>query len=408
MFSLWKEAAKAEEVWHKIERRELGAAPSISRSRQTAFSTATLAGALACGFLVLMARSDKSDQPQAPAMHGNAVAWTIATHFDAWSDPRDAIGSVLGNEHAKYLTEVAVGAGRYEWNFFRWNGHEQTWSNDQKYASGDLLADAAERIHDQGKKVVAIVDMYAPGLIASRPAIAAAGIDGVPSTEEVCFTELVEGEYGRKIAEMVAYLAQNYDIDAISITELEYQRFCYDRRCLDSFQQHTQEKDWPRLFLSETIDRNSEAIGEWRSRLLAQWLKKLANAAHGYGKKLYVDVPLHYRHLESEAKEAGLYYPYVLDVADAMVVWDYFYLDERSPKTSGEVARFLMKRYGAQKVIMSFGLWGADKPVDAEQLSEAVSYAIDGGATNLWITPNHLLNKQHWAALKQSLSGEKR
>lgn len=405
IYSIWKEIARAKEEWHKIERRELEMIRPVIPSRKMAFVTAALVVVLASGFIFSKSfRKNDSDRLIVPVSPLSISSFTLATHFDAWSDPKDAVRSVLESETASYVTQVAVGSGRYEWNFFRWKGHEDTWSNDQKFSASDLLEDATEKIHSEGKKVVVIVDMYAPKFISSEPKFAAIDIDAAPSTEQVCFTELVAGEYGKMITEMVTYLAKNYDIDAISITELEYHRYCYDARCLQLFRQETQRNDWPRTFFRNSIDRNAQIVQEWRSQLLSQWLAQLADSTHVYGKKFYVDVPVHYAQLENQAKESGLYYPYVLGVADGIVVWDYFYLEGRSPKTSRKVASFLTARFDPEKVIISHGLWGTSKPVSPDELSKAVLYAIEGGAMNLWITPNHLLTREHATHLMKSLT----
>ncbi len=405
LYSIWKEAAGASEEWHKIERRQFDEKRPAANRWRTALVAATLLCVVAGGSAVL--KSTIMAHPEETVIHVSPMdisSLTLATHFDAWTRPSDAITSVLESKTAGHVTQVAVGAGRYEWNFFRWKGHRDTWSNDQKVARGDLMTKAVQRIHAAGKRAVVIVDMFAPNYLKQHPEYAALDVDGVPSREQVCFTELVAGEYGKKITAMVSYLAENYDIDAISITELEYHRYCYDDRCLRSFQRLTERTGWPRKLFRNAIDREARLVEEWRSRLLATWLKQLTNSAHAYGKKLYVDVPVHFDRIENQAMESGLYYPYVLKVTDGIVAWDYFYLDGRSPKTCREVARFFTTRFDPNKVIISQGLWGTKKPVSPEELAQAVAYSISGGAMNLWITPNHLLTNAHTDALMKSLA----
>src|SRR5437879_10603981 len=50
---------------------------------------------------------------------------------------------------------------------------------------------------------------------------------------------LVDGDYGQQVIEMVSYLAQNYFVDAIELTELMYHSFCYNDRCLASYRKAT-------------------------------------------------------------------------------------------------------------------------------------------------------------------------
>jgi cellulose synthase/poly-beta-1,6-N-acetylglucosamine synthase-like glycosyltransferase len=332
--------------------------------------------------------------------HGVSIA--VATHFDAWERPEDAINSVVERSGIPALTTVGIEAGRTEWTFFKWQGHESSWSNDQKNSSHDLLEYAIGKFLRQGKHVVPILDVYAPGYIRRRPHTAAVDVDGKAGEEQVCFVELTDGEYGREIIAAATYLASHYEIDGVSLTEVEYSRFCYDDRCLQSFKTASGRKDWPRRFFSSTVDRENKEIGAWRSQRMAQFLQIIADSVHKYGKRFYVDVPVHLETMNTEGQLSGLFYPRLLKFVDALIVWDYFYLEGRAPSTSEDVARFFVSRYGAEKVIMSIGLWGSQHTVAPDELAEAVRSSIAGGAVRLWITPNHLMNDAHWNSLESA------
>ena len=202
---------------------------------------------------------------------------------------------------------------------------------------------------------------------------------------------------------MATYLASHYDLEGISVTELEYNRYCYDDRCLRSFAGSTVSRTWPHRFLSTAIDRENHDLGEWRSRRMAGFLEIIADSVHAYGKKLYVDVPVHEKALTLEGVHSGLSYPMLLKFTDALIVWDYFYLDGRSPSSSVDIAKFFTSRYDPERIIISIGLWGDSRPVSADELSEAVRYSILGGARHLWITPNHLMTDEHWRSLELAL-----
>ncbi len=407
VYSIYKEIRGAEERWEKITRREL---EQLGETRAIPFwhrrwtwaigGTTVLFLFLALG---LMLRRHHSAVALPPSGAQVPPVFAIATHFDAWPDPEQAIQSVLKRPYQEIINMVGVSAGRYEWNNFRWKGHEQTWSNDQKAAPYDLLTHAIQKFQAQGKKVVAIVDFYAPAYLKEHPEDAAVGVDGRVSTEQVCFTELVRGKYGRLLVEMITYLAKHYDLKAISLTELEYHRFCYDERCLKLFQERTGERGWPRTFFPRRIDKDHPKIARWRSQLMYEYLREIADSVHKYGKDLYVDVPVDWKRMDHEGIETGLYYPWVLRVADAIIVWDYFYLENRPPETSEEVARFFTERYGATRVILSLGLWGKSHPVSPEELATALYHSLQGGAQKLWITPNHLLTPQHWQRVLEVL-----
>jgi hypothetical protein len=214
--------------------------------------------------------------------------------------------------------------------------------------------------------------------------------------------ELTGGEYGKHLVAMATYLAQHYELEGISLTELEYNRYCYDERCKKSFEAESHTNGWPHKFLSSAIDKDARVLGGWRSRRMARFLKEIADSTHKYGKRLYVDVPVHEATLQTEGLQSGLYYPFLLEFTDALIIWDYFYLDGRPPSTSRDIAHFFSSRYDPDRIIISIGLWGVERPVNAEELSEAAQNALLGGARHIWVTPNHLLTDTHWRAFVQS------
>ena len=129
---------------------------------------------------------------------------------------------------------------------------------------------------------------------------------------------------------------------------------------------------------------------------MATFLHELADSVHAYGKKLYIDVPVEYDNLRDEGMLNGLSYPDLLNFADGLVIWDYFYLEGRSPEASQAVAKFYVDRYGPEKIIVSIGLWGKVKPLSPDELARAIRSARLGGARSIWLTPNHLITPDHW------------
>lgn len=399
--SLYLERTRSEETWGLQNRRRVDATPVSRRFNRGRVAVALSVLAVA-GAGIILTRISATERTT--AHRTSVVSVTVATHFDAWEDPARAVASLVENPRAVGLMNVVgVGAGRAEWNNFRWEGHPETWSNDQRSSASDLLEDAVNTFHRSGKGVVAIIDFYAPQFVNAHKDLAAIAADGTRSQEQICFIELVNGEYGRQIVAMATYLARHYEIEAIGLTELEYNRYCYDDRCLASFRSSTGQNDWPRRFLTSTVDRDDPAVGQWKSALMATFLKQIADSVHKYGKRLYVDVPVHLDELSTEGMASGLHYPYLLKFTDALVVWDYFYLDGRPAESSEDVARFFTTRYGSDRVVISIGLWGKKKPVRADGLAIAVQSSLNGGATALWITPSHLMTPAHWDSLHIAL-----
>jgi len=345
-------------------------------------------------------------RPVSNLMHaddGRVHDIAVATHFDGWHDWRSAISSILQNPAAFRLHTIGLSAGRVEWAHFKWQGHEQQWSSQQKKASVDMLGEALRDFKQHGFRTVAMVDLFSPQLIKHDPEKAATRFDGARSTDQICFTELVEGDYGRQVIEMVSYLARTYPVDSIALTEVGYHSFCFDDRCLRSFQASTGRANWPAKATASDLDREDATVWEWRSAKMEQFLEKVAAAAHAGNKQLIVDVPVSWADLSRRGKDSGLDYQRVLRHADQIVVWNYFGVEDRKPEVSRTVVEDLMRGFSSGRFYVSVGLWKSNGSIDPETLGHAMTYTLEGGVPNIWITPNELLSEAHWQVLSDTL-----
>jgi cellulose synthase/poly-beta-1,6-N-acetylglucosamine synthase-like glycosyltransferase len=410
--SVWKELLGRAERWEKIERLPEGA-----MGRRGGFSLVLMAVLLvgAVGAVRISHTSSVSPplpQPPVPRRPPSDMVWAddgrihdiaIATHFDGWQDWRIAITSVLQNPVAPRLHTIGISAGRVEWAHFRWQGHPTQWSSLQKRASVDMLGEAIRDFNKHGLRTVAMVDFYSPDLVKRSPEKAAIRFDGMRSTDQVCFSELVDGAYGQQIIEMVSYLSHNYPLDAIALTELGYYSFCFDDRCLRSYHDGTGQAAWPRKRLGGGIDRDDPSVWEWRSERMKLFLRKVADAAHSGGKRLIVDVPVSWKDLRRHGKDSGLDYARVLQNADQIVVWNYFGVEQKSPEVSQHVVEDLLQDFPPGKFFVSIGLWRPNGILDPQAFQKGLAYSMKSGAPNIWITPNELMSRAHWAAVDAAL-----
>ena len=128
----------------------------------------------------------------------------------------------------------------------------------------------------------------------------------------------------------------------------------------------------------------------------------------GDGKKeLYVDVPVSWKDLTLNGKEAGLDYSRVLRHADNIVVWNYFYLENLPASVSESISRYLAANFPANSFYVSLGLWGKKDPMDPQNFEDGLKNTLKGGATRVWITPDSLITDEHWNRLLPYLKGEK-
>jgi hypothetical protein len=289
---------------------------------------------------------------------------------------------------------VALGAGRLDWNYFKWEGHENFWSSDVRDTGIDFLAEDAARF-SQWAHVNAVVDVFAPRYIAEHPHAAAVSWLGERSGHLVSTTELVRGEFGSLFLHMLDYIAAHYPIDSVSITELSYYIEGYGDDDKAAYTAYTGRTDWPRNPLG-LVNIDDPSIGRWRSYEIGRFLEQAATVVHRYNKKLYVDVEVSWGHLSSESAERGQDYGTLLKYADGLVVWDYFGLSGYPPDYTGEIARSLRK-YGANRIIISIGLWSRrGEVISPVALQRAMQAALHSDIPNLWITPSLLLSEEHW------------
>lgn len=401
--SWWKEMRRAEEKWEKI--RRLG--PSPAPPRQWAFGASMVAVALAAAVATWtwMARERAAAPHSGPvALEGGGVArpafqLSLSTHFDAWPDWRDATRRLLDRPLVGMADLIGIGAGRAEWTYFRWAGHEERWSNHQKGEPRDLLLVAAREVHDRGFRVAAFIDLYAPGWIRAHPGTAAVQADGTPHPEQVSLAELAEGEFGRVVLEMIEFLAANYPIDAIDVTEAAYRHTSFGPADLASYRRASGRTDWPRDWRGR-VDVDDPTVWEWKCGLLESFVARAAESAHRHGKLLYLDVAASWKDLRRDGRDHGHDYARLLRHADHLVVWDYFALEGLPPTASRDLAERLAATLPAGRWTLSVGLWGpGGRVVAAADVAAALAASVAGGARRIWVTPFDQITPEHWDAI---------
>ncbi len=333
---------------------------------------------------------------QAPVSNGiHAIGLT----YPDYSTSRGTVAQIEQQLKAGGMNMVALNAGRVEWTYFKWAGHEANWSGAVKDTGIDFLAEDAARF-GQWAHVDAMIDVLSPTYIQAHPEKAAINALGQASPNLVSTTEMVNGEFSQMLLGMVEYIAANYPVNSISITELQYRVDGYGPDDTASYLAYTGRTDWPRLS-DGTINIDDVSIGNWRSYMIGTLLNKATAIAHRYGKQLYMDVTLNVNNLALMANNKGQNYNIMLANADRIIVWGYFAEDGYAPQTFTNVAQFLSK-FGQDRVILSIGLWGQNNQTAlAGDVQIAIQSAQQGGMPNVWITPYSLTTATHWAVLDQ-------
>ena len=396
-YSWYKELSGAEERWDKIERRRVFTAV---RSRWEY---------IAIGVLLIVTSSFGTYYyvtavKYAPPKYRAEFNLGLSTHFDAWGDWRKSISNIQDRPDVNLARVIGVSAGRPEWAYFKWRGREDNWSNHQRGAKEDLVERATAAFHKSGFKVAAFIDIYGPKYIKEHPGSGAVGFDGKVNTEQLGFMEIVGGEYGALIIEMIEYLCKNYDIDIVNLTEMPYYSYSYNDKDLRSYRAFTRRAGWPRTS-NGMIDRDDPSIGEWRSAMMEKYISRAATAAHRYGKELYVDVPVSWSDFSKNGRESGLDYKRVLKHADNIVVWNYFFLENLPASVSEDLSKYMSANFPPNSYYISLGLWGKKGVMSPRDLSEGIRLTIKGGSRRIWITPDSMLTDDHWRELMKLLKG---
>ncbi len=325
----------------------------------------------------------------------------VSIHFEHWPDWRDAFRVLLAQSRVRHVTRVGISAGRADWTFYRSTHDRDSWSDIQRTQTGHMVEIAADEFSERGICTTAVLDVFAPRYLQSRPQYAALDMRGRRSEQIVCSTSLAEGEYGRILTDAFEALAASTSADSLAVTNLHYGWQCFCRRCFLQFRESAWCSDWPRL-TNGAIDLLNPEIGTWRSRQVARVLSRLSSAARVHGKRMLFDAKISRDDLTRNSRENGQDYALLRPNVDELVVWDHFALDGRAPSQSMETARYLGKELGADDYWHGVGLWHPNAfALDAQQMRLGLLSALRGGARRLWIAPSDYLSPLHWQQLDE-------
>lgn len=312
---------------------------------------------------------------------------------------RPELAAFSAELRARGVNMVGLTAGRLDWTYFPWPGHEDRWSSDVRRTGVDYLAEGAGQF-GPWSHVSAIVDVFVGRYLEAHPDAAARSADGEPSSFQVSTYALVEGAYGDQLLELIEHIAATYPVDSITLTELFYDQYGYGDDDGAAYRAYTGRDDWPRTE-EGAIATSHPSIGDWRSHALSRFVARAAAVAHHHGKELFVDVRVSWDNLANEGRESGQDYGRFLEHADRLVLWNYFGLSTYGPAYTAAIARSVAK-YGPGQVIISVGLWAeGGETVAPEQLAQALRAIEASGIPNSWVTPSHMLSNRHWQVIDE-------
>jgi hypothetical protein len=290
---------------------------------------------------------------------------------------------------------VSLGAGRAEWTYFKWAGHNDAWSDDIKATGVDFLAEDAAHFGSWAQ-IDAAVDVLSPLYIQKNPEAAAISAEGIPSTNLISTMQLVDGPYGKSLLEMIAAIAANYPVNSISINEMYYQHDGYGPDDRTAYVRATGRNDWPRT-ADGRINTADPSIGLWRSAELARFIGQAQQIAHQYGKKLLVNVALNLNNSSSPVLDDGQQLDLLQGNIDRILLWGFFNPENVPAQDMLKAAQLLSKSDFHEKFVFVIGLWNKDnQAITAGSLKSTITAIQSGGLPNIWITPATIMNDDIW------------
>ena len=301
---------------------------------------------------------------------------------------------------------VALSAGRVDWTYFPWKGHPDRWSSEVKRTGVDYLARDSARFSEWAH-VSAVVDMLAPRYLKSRPDEAAISSTGIASDNLVSTVDLVEGDFGQDALDMIEFIAANYPVNSVTISELVYYVDGFGDNDKAAYTSYSGQEDWPRTATGE-IDIDDPSIGTWRAYEVGRFLEKAAEIVHRYDKQLFFEARVSLDSNGNVVVKNGTDLDAYLMDADRLVVWGNHDLDGQPVEAISQVASYLTQ-FGVERVIMMIGLWdniySPDFPkeqmtaIPAANLQVMLESTEQAGITNQWVSPSFLISQEHWNSI---------
>jgi len=322
------------------------------------------------------------------------------------SKSREEVDALESQMQQGGINTVVLSAGRVDWTYFPWKEHHDSWSSDVKDTGIDFLAEDSQRF-GKWAHVSAAVDMLAPLYIQNHPAEAALSASGASSKNLVSTMDLVDGQFGQDVLNMIESISASYPVNSIMISELFYYTEGYGEVDKSAYMTYTGQSDWPRNS-DGGIDINSPSIGTWRVYEVSRFLTQAAEIVHKYNKLLFLEVRVALDENGNVVVENGTDLTAFMQHTDRLVVWGNRELSGQSPKSIAKVADYLLN-LSTGKVILMLGLWdrlySTDVPKDQMtaiqpgDLLIMLQSADQAGVQDYWITPSFLMSQPYWSLL---------
>lgn len=291
------------------------------------------------------------------------------------------------------VNTAVLPAGHVFWTYFKYEPYKEKWSAYTETFDRDYVEEMIIKTREVDLYVVLELNIQSGEYVTRYIDTASITYQWEALRNRVCITELNGEHYKTEFFEMAKYLADNYEAEAIIVTNLSYLEDCFCTDCLESYIDFIAEKgvtveDWPRT--DGEIDIYNESVREWKTGLITQVLRELREYLRDSNKELWVEVPVS-AHLEYASSEYGLHLPEIEQFTDRIVLTN---IDIKNPPRIEIIVKSLPD---STKYVLSFPIDSESIPARA-YLQDSLKTAHDNTIDSVGVYPHSAMTDSLWGA----------
>ncbi|WP_345215387.1 hypothetical protein [Georgenia halophila] len=331
-------------------------------------------------------------------------------------DPQQDWDEVAARLDGAGVNTVHVSAGRVEFTAFDWDAHPEAAAEP----GTDHLARALDNVgalpDGTCREVGIVIDAYVPAWIADDPSIAGLDTSGRRSTYTPSASALLEGAVGERYIEYLVAVAERYQPDQVSFSELAFDDETFGEEDLTLYRSMTGASDWPRRS-DGTVDEDAVEVGAWRAEVLAGFLRRARAALEeveqrtGQQIQLVTDVQVSWDDVLGGKPSVGHDYGVLASAVDELILWAYLGTQGRAPGDLERLAAALDDMpVDAERFTISIGLWDEQTPearqteatISPEVLAASLTAAQTHHIVAVNVTPYSLMSPAHWEVVDEA------
>lgn len=284
-------------------------------------------------------------------------------------------------------------AGHAFSTYFKFQPYQEKWSHYIQKYNRDYVQEMISQADEAALYAVLELDVQSEEFVIRNKDAASVTYQWGTNRKRICLTELTSDPYKTEFFQTASFLAENYDSEAILITNIAYLEDCFCTKCLESYidfmaQRGVPVEDWPRR--DGEIDIYDQTVREWKTAQITTFLEDLRENLRGSNKELWVKVPVS-SNLEYTSSEYGLNLSELESIVDRVV------LINITIETPGRIQYIVNSLPTPSMYILNFFVPYNEAPART-YLVDSLRKAYDADVESVGIYPQSVLNVNLWAA----------